>query len=226
MYNNLPELGPSQRRPPYRRAPRPIPNTMGSWFSEWLSQPFKEWKFPVAAAAVIFGGAAAGSATGLYTTTLGTGVWSGMTTVGGYFYKAPVASGVGEGTVATGILPTVFGVGVPGYGWVGSVGTGAVKLFTGSPSGSSPAKSTTTPASTIGPEPTPTTGVGAQIGTTVTDVIKNLIVGSDSSPTPSQSEAAKWLGAETIPGVTNKNLTLLGLGGGILLLFVLSGRRK
>ena len=89
------------------------------------------WEYAAVTAAVILGGAAAGSATGVYATSLGDVLWKGVTTVTDVFYKPGTATTTAEysatGSVAvptigapTGILPSAVGVGVEGSGYIGS----------------------------------------------------------------------------------------------------------
>lgn len=173
---------------------------MGSWFSEFIHEPFKKPVFLIAAV----GGGLLGMATGLFSS------------IGSALYTAPIASGIGTGTVATGLLPTVFGVGVPGMGLVGTAAATVGGLLY-----------TPAIASGIAPTGALTTlfGVGVPGVGLVGQVAASLIQGG-ARPGTDVTKQPEYSVGTIVPGVSNQNLALLGIGGVALLILLGSGRRK
>ena len=227
MYNNLPQLGLPRRRPPYRKYPKPV-RLEGS-FSDFVGRLFPK-SVDVYTEDVIERIEEKPLIPALIAGTLliPIGGVSLLSRLGSALYTAPIASGTGAGTVATGLLPTVFGVGVPGAGLVGTAATTVGSwLYT-------PAIASGTGIGTV---PTglltslfglgvPGAGLIGKAATVMAGAIipKTFAPGTDVTQQPGYTRTPAT--AEIIPGMSNQNLAIYGIGGTALLLLLLSGRRK
>lgn len=225
MYNNLPQLGPPPRRPPYRRYPKPV--RLGDWFSDVVGRMFPasvdkyvERNIEDIMEKPLIPALIAGAL------LVPVGGASLLSRVGSLLYTAPVASGTGIGTTATGILPTVFGVGVPGAGLVGKAATtiGGLLYTPAIASGTGVGTVPTGLLTTVFGLGVPGAGLVGKAATVVAGALipKTFAPGTDVTQQPGYSIPTK---AGIVPGVANTDLAIMA-GGAALLLILISGRRK
>lgn len=225
MYNNLPQLGPPLRRPPYRRYPKPP--QLGDWFSDVVGHMFPksvdkyvERNIEDIMEKPLIPALLAG------TLLIPVGGVSLLSRIGSFMYTAPIASGTGVGTTATGLLPTVFGVGVPGAGLVGKAATSIGGLLY-TPAIASGVGAGTVPTgllTTVFGLGVPGAGLIGKVGTVVAGALipKTFAPGTDVTQQPGYTPTTR---AGIVPGIANTDLAIMA-GGAAVLLLLLSGRRK
>ena len=223
MYNNLPQLGPPSRRSrPYRRYPKPV--QLGDWFSDVVGRIFPKsvdkyverniediMEKPLIPAIVA----------GALLIPIG-GV-SLLSSISSALYTPAIASGTGIGTTATGLLPTVFGVGVPGAGLVGKAATsiGGLLYTPAIASGTGVGTASTGLLTSLFGLGVPGAGLVGKVATALAPSLmpKGFAPGTDVTAQPQYPAQAG-----IIPGVSNTNLAIFGIGG-VALLILLSSRK-
>lgn len=233
MYNNLPQLGPPTRRNrPYRRYPKPI--TLEGWFSDLVGRALPSgWGTSVEKTierieekplipALIAG-----------TLLIPIGGTSLLSRIGSAFYTpgAAVGTTLAEGatgiayTAPTGLLPTVFGVGIPGAGLVGKAATsiGGLLYTPAIASGTGIGTAPTGLLTSLFGLGVPGAGLVGKVATALAPSLmpKGFAPGTDVTAQPQYPAQAG-----IIPGVSNTNLAIFGIGGVALLILLSSGKGK